>query len=214
MAKRKTRTILKDWSGLGYNNRAVRLHETSKLISKYGWKKYDEDLSCLPGVGEYTKNAIEAFAYGKKVIAVDVNIKRVLTRYHGPSVNKKWIENNLDNLLGSSKARDWNQAVMDFSSSICRSNNPNCNLCPVEKKCSKYIVKNKKSYQNPFKGSSREKRGEILKKLLDAKKLKFTDVEKITKGTEKEMLSLLYKMQKDNLVNINEEEKIVILTRR
>ena len=67
MARKRARTILRDWSGLGYNNRALRLHETSKLIAKHGWEEYKENLSSLPGVGEYTKNAIEAFAYGEEL---------------------------------------------------------------------------------------------------------------------------------------------------
>ncbi len=214
MARKRSRTILKDWSGLGYNNRALRLHETSKLIAKHGWIKYKQDLASLPGVGEYTKNAVEAFAYGKRVIAVDVNIKRVLRRYHGESVDKKWIEDNLDRLIGSSDPRNWNQAIMDLSSMICSNRDPKCYLCPIENTCSKFIEIQKDVKQAPFKGSSREKRGKILKKLLNTRELDFKDIQKLTKSNQKDMLSLLYKMENDKLINVNEEKKIVILTRR
>ena len=118
MARKKKRTILKDWSGLGYNNRALRLHETSKLISRDGWEKYRNNFSKLPGVGEYTKSALESFSYKKNVIALDINVSRVLERYHGRIVNSKWIKENTASLLRSSISRDWNQAVMDLSSNI------------------------------------------------------------------------------------------------
>ena len=214
MARKRARTILRDWSGLGYNNRALRLHETSKLIAKHGWEEYKENLSSLPGVGEYTKNAIEAFAYGERVIPVDVNIMRVLRRYHGKNVNKNWIEDNLDTLIESSDPRNWNQAIMDLSSIICKSKEPICSLCPIENTCSKFIEVREGPKQSPFKGSSREKRGKILKQLLNSRELNFSDVQKLTKSSQKEMLALLNKMEDDKLINVNEEKEIVILTRK
>ena len=214
MARKRARTILRDWSGLGYNNRALRLHETSKLIAKHGWEEYKENLSSLPGVGEYTKNAIEAFAYGERVIPVDVNIMRVLRRYHGKNVNKNWIEDNLDTLIESSDPRNWNQAIMDLSSIICKSKEPACSLCPIENTCSKFIEVREGPKQSPFKGSSREKRGKILKQLLNSRELNFSDVQKLTKSSQKEMLALLNKMEDDKLINVNEEKEIVILTRK
>ena len=214
MARKRARTILRDWSGLGYNNRALRLHETSKLIAKHGWEEYKENLTSLPGVGEYTKNAIEAFAYGERVIPVDVNIMRVLRRYHGKNVNKNWIEDNLDTLIESSDPRNWNQAIMDLSSIICKSKEPACSLCPIENTCSKFIEVREGPKQSPFKGSSREKRGKILKQLLNSRELNFSDVQKLTKSSQREMLALLYKMEDDKLINVNEEKEIVILTRK
>ena len=214
MARKRAGTILRDWSGLGYNNRALRLHETSKLIAKHGWEEYKENLSSLPGVGEYTKNAIEAFAYGERVIPVDVNIMRVLRRYHGKNVNKNWIEDNLDTLIESSDPRNWNQAIMDLSSIICKSKEPACSLCPIENTCSKFIEVREGPKQSPFKGSSREKRGKILKQLLNSRELNFSDVQKLTKSSQKEMLALLNKMEDDKLINLNEEKEIVILTRK
>lgn len=214
MAKKRARTILKDWSGLGYNNRALRLHNTAKLISRNGWGEYNNNLSELPGIGEYTKNAIESFAYGKKVIAVDTNIIRVLTRYYGKIVNAKWIKEETNNLLGSSVSRDWNQAVMDLSSIICLSRNPKCNICPIEDNCSKYFYEEKSKKYESFKGSNREKRGKILKKLLESKELSFLDIQKLVESDKSDTLSVLSKMEKDMLVDINREKKIVKLTRK
>jgi len=214
MAKKKTRTILKDWSGLGYNNRALRLHDTAKLISRNGWGQYKNNLSSLPGVGEYTRSAIESFAYGEKVIAIDTNINRVLTRYYGKIVNSKWIKDETDTLLDSSMSRDWNQAVMDLSSAICLSRNPKCDICPIEKNCSKYYYQKSSKKQENFKGSDREKRGKILKKLVGSKKLNFSDIQKLIQSDKSDSLSILEKMEKDRLIDINKQKKIVILSRK
>ena len=215
MAKKKKRTILKDWSGLGYNNRALRLHETSKLISENGWKKYSDDFSKLPGVGRYTKSALESFAYKKNVVTLDVNVTRVLERYHGMLVNDNWIKENTIKLLGSTTSRDWNQAIMDLSSSICSKNNPKCTLCPIENSCAKYFSHGqRKKKVESFKGSNREKRGKILKTLIKSKELTFSNVQKLIELNQKEMLLILETMQKDALVKINKEKKIVILTRK
>ena len=97
---------------------------------------------------------------------------------------------------------------------ICSNRDPRCYLCPIENTCSKFIEIQKDVKQAPFKGSSREKRGKILKKLLNTRELDFKDIQKLTKSNQKDMLSLLYKMESDKLINVNEEKKIVILTRR
>ena len=69
MAKSSLKNILKMWSGLGYNNRAKRLYESSKILSEQGFEGIYPNFETLPGVGAYTKNAILSFAYGDSVLA-------------------------------------------------------------------------------------------------------------------------------------------------
>ena len=77
--------ILSLWSGLGYNSRALRLHETSKILSKKSFNSIYPNFEILPGVGKYTKNAILSFAYKEKVIAQDTNVVRICLLYTSPS---------------------------------------------------------------------------------------------------------------------------------
>src|SRR4051794_1665290 len=42
--------VLREWSGLGYNRRAVALHRAARAIAAEGWP---DDLEALPGVGPY-----------------------------------------------------------------------------------------------------------------------------------------------------------------
>ena len=135
--------ILKMWSGLGYNNRAIRLYESSKLIAEKGFKNIYPNFELLPGVGQYTKNAILSFAYGDKVLALDTNLERVLTRYFAIDSTKNYVRKYSDFLLAGVNSRDLNQALMDLGSSICTNSNPKCDICPLEKKCEKYILKSK-----------------------------------------------------------------------
>ena len=68
MATSKYIEVQRLWSGLGYNNRAKRLFEASKIINDLGFNKLYPNFNKLPGVGEYTKNALLSFAYDEKVL--------------------------------------------------------------------------------------------------------------------------------------------------
>ena len=84
LAKVQNKKLLKLWEGLGYYSRARNLKKTAKIIiSKHHGKipnNYEELIS-LPGIGNYTANAILAIAFNKSYIPLDGNIERVLKRY-------------------------------------------------------------------------------------------------------------------------------------
>ena len=210
MSQSSLKTILKMWSGLGYNNRAIRLYESSKLIAEKGFKNIYPNFESLPGVGQYTKNAILSFAYGDKVLALDTNLERVLTRYFAIESIKEYVRKYSDFLLTGVNSRDFNQALMDLGSSICTSSNPKCDICPLEKSCNKYILKSKKSIEK-FRGSNRELRGKIIKLLLVKNKIAVKDIVKETKEDEEKIFTAinglvndgLLKIQKNNIIEIN-----------
>ena len=165
MANSSLKIILKMWSGLGYNNRAKRLYEASKIIEKKGFDQIYPNFEVLPGVGPYTKSALLSFAYGEKVLAIDTNIERIIQRYFGLNDTKDFFIENSKYFLHNVESRDINQAFMDFGSSVCKGSNPMCDMCPIEKDCSKYFSDSKSSREK-FKGSNREVRGKIIKNFL------------------------------------------------
>ncbi len=210
MSNSSLKVILKMWSGLGYNNRAKRLYEASKILEKRGFNQIYPDFEILPGVGPYTKNAILSFAYGKKVLAVDTNIERVIQRYFGLEDTKDFFKENSKHLLIKVDSRDLNQAFMDFGSSICKKLKPKCNNCPIEKNCQKYFSKNKKSYEK-FKGSNREVRGKIIKLLIEKNNI---HAQKINEEIDEDSMVIqkalhglendkLIKFKKNNIIEIN-----------
>ena len=50
-------------------------------MGENGFDKIYPDFETLPGVGQYTKNALLSFAYGEKVLAVDTNLERIFSRF-------------------------------------------------------------------------------------------------------------------------------------
>lgn len=79
-----TATLLSLWSGLGYNNRALRLQAAAKAI----YEQFDEvlpqdekTLLALPGIGSYTARALLAFVYNLEVPVIDINIRRVICHH-------------------------------------------------------------------------------------------------------------------------------------
>ena len=145
LSKARLDTVLFIWQGLGYYNRAINLHKTAKIIcSKYNGKipsTYDT-LIQLPGIGEYTANAIMALAYNKNTIGIDVNISRVISRlYNLNPNNKKEISKNLCKLLPTNKCNNFMQGLMDVGAKICKKKNINCLICPLKKYCNFYNEK-------------------------------------------------------------------------
>ena len=71
------------WSGLGYNNRAIRLHESSKILSKKGFERF----------------------FLKEINDTEIFLKRTINNYI--SFNKKQFKNlnNIFNVSTLNKSR-------------------------------------------------------------------------------------------------------------
>lgn len=144
LARASRGDVLRMWSGLGYNNRAIRLHELARYVvtqHRSHLPHNPEDLQKLPGIGKYTANAIACFAFGQSIPVVDVNVKRVLTRWtnnvRAPheliSDTAAW--NLAERFIPHHRAYDWNQALMDLGSQVCTARRPRCVECPVHRYC-------------------------------------------------------------------------------
>ena len=148
LSKMPDRELIKLWEGLGYYSRVRNLKKTAKIIiSKYHGKIPNnyEDLISLPGIGNYTANAILAIAFNKSYIPLDGNIERVLKRYLYLKKDKEIQKENLiekKSIFGiSSRASDYAQALMELGAMICKPKNPECSKCPISKNCKSYKKK-------------------------------------------------------------------------
>src|SRR5581483_12347596 len=93
-------------------------------------------LRALPGVGEYTANAISCFGFDQAVACVDTNIRRVLGRvFRGDELPGKAAAALAAQALASERPADWNAALMDLGALICRARTPQCFRCPVARWC-------------------------------------------------------------------------------
>ena len=148
LSKIPDRELIKLWEGLGYYSRVRNLKKTARIIiSKYHGEIPNnyEDLISLPGIGNYTANAILAIAFNKSYIPLDGNIERVLKRYLYLKKDKEIQKENLiekKSIFGiSSRASDYAQALMELGAMICKPKNPECSKCPISKNCKSYKKK-------------------------------------------------------------------------
>jgi A/G-specific adenine glycosylase len=109
--------VLRAWSGLGYNRRALALHRAARVIADGGWP---DDLEALPGVGPYTAAAVAAFAHGKPVLPIDTNVRRVLSR---------------TGFRPREASPQLGQALMELGATVCTARAPRCAVCPVAEGC-------------------------------------------------------------------------------
>jgi A/G-specific adenine glycosylase len=136
---KKLEQLLKVWSGLGYYNRAVNLFKAVKIINnKFNGVLPDnkDSLISLPGVGTYTSSAILAIGHNQKAFPIDVNVKRLVERISGTELKDKEVESILS--LACKKKisyRSLAESMMDFSSIICKKNNPDCDKCKFSNFC-------------------------------------------------------------------------------
>ena len=121
LSESKEKKILKLWEGLGYYRRARNLLAASKIIVRQHKSKLPKDykdIIKLPGIGDYTANALLAFVYNKATLAIDGNVKRVFSRILNKNESKidfrKIIEVNKKKLFKSKRNSDLVEAIMEF----------------------------------------------------------------------------------------------------
>jgi len=170
LATARSDEVLTEWSGLGYNSRALRLRDAARTVSTHGWPETISGLTELPGVGPYTAAAIASISFGTQAAAVDTNLKRVISRWHGESLDGAALQSAADNELGT-PAGDWNQALMDLGSGTCTARNPNCTECPVATWCLDPAIYEPPTRQSTFSGSNRQLRGALVKAHLNGEDL-------------------------------------------
>jgi A/G-specific adenine glycosylase len=133
------------WGRLGYPRRALRLHAAAVMIREQfgGEVPADrESLLRLPGVGSYTAAAVASFAYGRREVVLDTNVRRVVNRVvlgaaHPPAAPTR-SEVAVAERLAPRDARQaarWAVASMELGALVCRARDPRCAECPVRELC-------------------------------------------------------------------------------
>jgi A/G-specific adenine glycosylase len=164
--------VLLAWQGLGYNRRALALHETARRIRDefHGLVPLDRPLlESLPGIGSATAGAIVVFSANRPEIFIETNIRRVYIHLFFPDnmkVHDREIEPILERTLMRKKPREFYYALMDYGSALKKgTGDPSGSLL-------KRGVRNPNtrsasySRQSPFEGSDRQVRGMVLRHLL------------------------------------------------
>jgi A/G-specific adenine glycosylase len=143
LAAASTADVIVAWQGLGYNRRAVSLHAAARAVAERGWP---DDLTDLPGVGPYTAAAVGNFAFGRDVLPVDTNVRRVQER------------------TGEAFDGECTQALFDLGATICLGRIPRCKRCPLAIACpSRGLRYEPLRKQSRFEGSFRQRRANALR---------------------------------------------------
>ncbi len=159
LARAPIADVLRLWSGLGYNRRALALKKCADVvIKKYQGKLPDilSQLEELPGVGPATARSILVYAFNRPEVFIETNVRAVFIHFFFPhkknvTDHKLWplVEKTLD----QHNPRRWYNALMDYGTML------------------------KKEFKNPagrsahhsrqsrFEGSNRQVRGLILRLL-------------------------------------------------
>ena len=149
LSKSNEKQILKMWEGLGYYRRARNLFVCSKrLISLYKEKlpKTLDEIKKLPGIGDYTGNALLGLVHDQPTIALDGNVKRVFARNLNKKESKidfkKLVNSNSKMLFKYKRNADFVEALMEFGALVCRKKKKKCVVCCLNKTC-KYFKSSK-----------------------------------------------------------------------
>jgi A/G-specific adenine glycosylase len=136
--------VLALWQGLGYYRRARNLHAAAKkiVLERNGEFPRDYDaLRALPGVGDYTAQAVRAFAFDEPVPVLDANVIRVVARLFDirtpvdTARGLAAVRGRLEDWLPAEGGHEFASALMEMGALVCRAGRPDCLLCPVKACC-------------------------------------------------------------------------------
>jgi len=222
LARARQRDVVVAWRGLGYNNRAVRLHRLAQTVCTiHGGKIPDtfDDLVALPGIGKYTANALLSLASGAHVPVVDVNVRRFLSRVFwtmrstGVVRGEKEIWQLAATLLPRGKTDTWNQALMDVGATVCTARRPRCSQCPAAILCRSRTFMQRSTPPRPKHEPSlsgvpnRLYRGRIVEALRHRSRVHESELgmliyQHYSRKNERWLHALLADLQRDGLISV------------
>ena len=142
LAEASESDLMAAWAGLGYYARARNLHACARLVAGLpggAFPDSEEELRRLPGIGRYSAAAIAAIAFGRRAVAVDSNVERVVSRLFAVKSELPGAREEIYRLAGTltpdEGAGDFAQAMMDLGSAICTPRSPDCCRCPLASMC-------------------------------------------------------------------------------
>ena len=184
--------LLRAWSGLGYNRRALWLGEISRIVCERFDGALPDDpgaLKALPGIGEYTSRAILIFSRNKQIAAIDTNIRQTLIAELplNPEISQKELYAIAEKLIPRGRSRAWHYALMDYARLA---------LAPQTKRAIP------KPRQAEFHGSIRQIRGEIIRRLTNQKSVGLALIGKALGRSESDTVRAARSLERDGIIKL------------
>ena len=229
--------VLREWQGLGYDRRGLALWRAARIIvDTLGGRVPDtvEGLQALPGVGPYTARAVAAIAFGRPVGAVDVNVRRVLSRLaagDADDLEPTELQALADRSVPIDRSGDWTHALMDLGATLCRPRTPRCDACPVLSWCRYAAVSDvgdtttrapetathaarPRPVATPFASTNRWLRGRILDRLRAAPDGEWVELEAPIGGHDRDrIVTAARAMARDGVLELGPAERGAISAR-
>lgn len=221
LARASNAQMIRQWRGMGYNSRALRLRDAAQLIVERhdGVVPQDVDmLRALPGIGPYASASIAAFAFNKRVVVLDVNVRRVYSRWIRQQRTTIDVERDdvltqfAQQVIPARASARWYHAVMDLGATICTARKPICTSCPMADLCPSANVLEQaqrvKRAEPLFRGEpQRLWRGRIVDALRDAPRglapvelVKVTRMGALNDDEHEWFASVITALERDNVV--------------
>lgn len=196
LANASVQAVLKEWQGLGYNRRALFLKQCAEKIKKEHKGKFPRDfdtLCTLPGIGKATAGDILAFAWNIPAIVLETNIRSVFIHFFfkdKEKVSDKEIIPLIEATLDQNNPREWYWALFDYGAELKK------NISNPSRKSRHY------TRQSMFVGSFRQKRGAVLKLLLQKPRTQ-KEIQKILDYDNSTVSKILLALEKEGFIKNN-----------
>ena len=169
-----------------------------------------ESLLIVPGLGDYSANAILSFGYGIPAAVLDANVERILIRAFGnslpPRPSQAMLVEVAQDLLPEERHREYNYGLLDLGRLICKYAAPRCGECPLISVCDFYNKSSRETAHEVDKEnqaapprklrSIRRDRGLSLKRLADIAKVSKLTLIRIEAGRTSPRRETLEKLGK------------------
>lgn len=193
LAQASTEAVLRAWSGMGYNRRALALHATARRVCDVHGGELPVErkaLLALPGIGPYSAAAIRAFAFDLPETFIETNIRTVYLHEFFPAqsgVPDSAILPLVAETMDRASPRKWYQALMDYGAMLKESGNPSRRSAHHRS-------------QSRFEGSRRQARGIILRCLLDRRAASMPALRAAVPGWDSRFDDALETLKRDGIV--------------
>jgi len=217
LARASRADAIRAWQGLGYNLRAVRLHEIAcEVVAQHNGNLPENvaGLLALKGIGRYTAGAVAGFAYEQPVAMVDTNIRRVLSRVF--RVRPGEVEALAERVVPAQAAYAWNQALMDLGATLCGPKRALCLVCPLVTECAGPESSGNSASKplrpaEEFRGSRRFYRGRLVEALRGTPSGMSLRALCVAVGGSRgaaQMLGLVEKLAADGLITVDSAQNV------
>ncbi|MBZ0114697.1 MAG: A/G-specific adenine glycosylase [Thermoanaerobaculia bacterium] len=186
--------VVAAWSGLGYYQRARRLHRGARQVVEMGRgiPRSVSGLRSISGIGEYTAAAISSIAFGVSEPVLDGNVERVLTRFLAldgdpkRASSRRQLREAARDFLLPGEAGDCNQALMELGATLCSPRRPRCTECPLSEDCQGHLEGRAEDYPQGRRRRATEARTLVAAIVRSRRKVllsRRSDREKVLAGT-------------------------------